>query len=133
MNITDILYAKALGGSGGGGGSSDFSIAEVTILNPIQASGLIVHAPIVGEYDEYSERFIAADGILIDGEESKVINVVIPKPTAEYETAYTILTLDDQGGGNYMFDNLTGDISLDGAFNIWVSGNGTIEIAPFAD
>ena len=34
MNMYDVLLAKKLSGSGGGGGSSDFSVANVTVINP---------------------------------------------------------------------------------------------------
>lgn len=54
MTIYDSLIAKAIGGSGGGGGggSSDFSTAEVTIINGYDSEP--VNATLFGVYGDQS-------------------------------------------------------------------------------
>lgn len=131
MNINDFILAGKLSGSGGGGGggSSDFSTAEITIYNPLSISGVQILAPIIWEDDEYFEKYIRSEGMIIDGEESTVIHIPIPNPTAVYNTSYTVVTIKTLND-NYMFTNPTGNIEADGDYNIWVSGNGSVEIAP---
>lgn len=115
MNITDILYAKALGGSGGGGGSSDYSTAEVTLIGDDPVSQTYICIPIQLE-SEYS-GVVGYTDTPEDGDEY-VNDVVLYKGYAYCFTPYMggITVLGDaeaefsQGEGYYI--TITGDCSI---------------------
>lgn len=105
MDITDILFAKKL--SGGGGGSSDFSIAEVTIAAGVVANTpyeLPIISPEYWEVPNASTTLIAAVG-----DDDYVVNVILHKGKC-----YAYVDEDIVISGDATYDAELGVITITG-------------------
>lgn len=113
MEVSDILLMTAFSGngSGGGGGSSDFSTAEVTIINNT-----------IDESVQIYNLIIIEDGGLTSG-----TNVGI----GETRTRTVVLYQDSPTNGYYEGENtvaVSGAIEYDDG-DFYVTGDGTITIS----
>lgn len=120
-NGTDIdvaQYAKADVNVEGGGGSSDFTTAEVTVVNnsgyEFTASG-VVYCADANELGEGSPATIFYSIFSINDGESKTLKVPLYKGMCTWDSS----TFTDA--------TASGDITIDWA--IFITGNGTITIS----
>ena len=122
MSIYDMLLANAMGesGGGGGGGSSDFSTAQVTVVNN---SGYTLDAHNLcycieeGEFGEGSPAAIYFN-LIIENGNSETFKVPMYKGLALWDSPnFTSI-------GSV---SVTGDISDEG-WGFYISGDGTITI-----
>ena len=127
MNLYDIAVARKLSGGGGGGESSDFSTAEVTIVNNTEyrlaySNNSAENCPYIENVEDFAGvvPYIMTD---IEGESSLIVNVPLYKGMCIW---------DGTRGLSGHVDNqisVSGDIvNNDGGF-ISITGNGTITIS----
>lgn len=114
MRLFDLVVASKLaGGSGGGGGSSDFSFANVTIINNTSNYDVNMDGFIFIYLDE-----MAIGGIEVSRGASDTMEVVLYKDMPTYGS-YTVTP-----GINV---TATGDIEIDTEYgDVKVYGDGTI-------
>lgn len=118
MDFFDILLSKTLSGGGGGGGSSDFSTAEVTLVNNVYGV-FLSNFPILILHDEVAPDFYEWDNQVID---SATYSVMLYK-------GVTYAFLFD-GQGNTQDVSVTGSIEYDSDKNMFaIRGNGTITLS----
>ena len=115
MDLYDIAVARKLsGGSGGGGGSSDFSTAEVTVVNETRSSQQC-KMPVLDEaYEEYPAYAWAMSAIDAEYEGTCIVPLYKGKALVviDSENVSTSGSIVDDGGGYY-----------------YITGNGTITIS----
>ena len=115
-DLFDVVVARKLSGGGGGGGSSDFSTAEVTVINNC-AKGISIAAPVPSStpMDVLLPTTYAADN------SSSTITVALYKGAAL--CAFI-------GETDFVTDaSWTGDIELIPDAGFLITGNGAITIS----
>lgn len=113
-NGTDIDIAQyALADVAVEGGSSDFSTAEVTIINP-QFVDCVLHGPILLNGAVDIEAFASDDGTTIT--------------VVTYQSEPTMCYITDMIGDTLIPSSVSGDIENDEG-TLLITGNGTITIS----
>ena len=113
MKIYDMLLANAMmgEGGGGGGGSSDFSTAEVTIINN------------TGDVFDYLIPVVI---------EEEGASLIVPSVYSEDGESFTVALYKGSAWGSVsqtgVTKSFTGDIVADGSGFI-ITGNGTITLS----
>ena len=112
MNITDIVIAKKLAGSGGGGGSSDFSTAEVTVVNTL-SGGCSSKGAFAFDEETLTENAASAGDYIFPAEETAKVALILYKGNGviyiDEDVAETSGNITEISGGYYL---VTGDCSI---------------------
>ena len=119
-NWSRIINSMADNWPEGGGGSSDFSTAQVTIINN-SGYGTSVYAPVYYDDDEFSGAS-SSYSAYSDGQNDTVANIILYKGEAFICCENNI---------NWSIASATGDIEIDSEYpeSAYVRGNGTITLA----
>lgn len=112
------MYNKVIVNVEGGGGSSDFSTAEVTVVNNVDEISVIM--PCIVDIEDYKT---GSDVLEIEGGDEFTITVPIYKGNAYVMMSYISVV-------DYTIE-VTGDITVEGNKPIpIIHGNGTITFNP---
>ena len=114
MSIFDMLLSNAMmgEGGGGGGGSSDFSTAQVTIINNVSRQ----NADVINVFIAEGYEGLVTQAEILTG--TSTITAVLYKNHGE-------LYIDGYDGSA----EATDDISYEGDGSFIISGNGTITLS----
>lgn len=117
MNLFELAVAKKLSGSGGGGGSSDFSVANVTVINH-DTSPHAIELPVLLEAGTLNPKqpavlFIASVGCE-PGE--TVFKVPLYKGSCVYQSE------------NFPIESTTGGVQYEDDYVLYITGDGTITL-----
>ncbi len=119
--IEDIAAAVP---GGGGGGSSDFSTAEVTIVNPSTTLSCELGLPYYYSVD--LDDWAGSSGkIVMALEDTETFTVILYKGKAE-------CVISDAYSASFIMASATGDISIDDDSKTYaeITGDGTITLSP---
>ena len=114
------MYNKVTVNVEGGGGSSDFSTAEVTVIND-SANGYNISTPFINTEDEE----LVYTGTFISSSSTMVLNVILYKGSNMTVITDTTEYADPVPENNV---SMSGDVSYDGS-SFMVTGDCTITIS----
>ena len=128
MNLYDIAIARKLSGNGGGGGSSDFSTAEVTIVNNSETA-VYINTQFV--YEDSGDKYWEQDGYDLSAPATVTLDTILFQGVG-YMTMF-VSGSDMETFYDASKVSVTGDIEkvpdIDDAWWLEITGNGTITIS----